>query len=116
MTATYLLGNPQDPVFSHHVFWQGDFVVLYIYPFHVFLQGDAPACPLSDALHPLLPLRLLLGVHSQEEWNRAGLCKYERLAASNFTPSSSPGLPYPLDNGGIGLPEEFEFVFPRGGY
>ena len=40
VTATSLPGNPQVTVFSRHVFWQGDFVVLYIYPFHVFWQGD----------------------------------------------------------------------------
>ena len=35
------------------------------------------------------------------------------MLVSNFT-HSSPGLPHPLDHGGISLPEEFEFVFPRG--
>ena len=41
-------------------------------------QGDASACPLPDALHPLLPLWLFLGFHPQEEWDRAGLF-YEPL-------------------------------------
>ena len=78
--------------------------------FNISCQGDALACPLPDALHPLLPFRLLLGFHSQEKWNRAGLTT---ALVSNFT-ISFPGLPYPLDNGSIGLSEEFEFVFPRG--
>ena len=41
-------------------------------------RGDAAASPLRDALHPILPHRLLLGLHTQEEWDRAGLqvCGY----------------------------------------
>ena len=71
-------------------------------------QGDASACPLPDALHPLLPLWLFLGFHPQEEWDRAG------LSITSENDISFPGLPYPLDNGSLGFSEKFELVFPRG--
>ena len=57
--------------------------------------GDAPACSLPDALHSVLPLRLLLGVHSQEERNRAG-------------------VPDPLDHGSPGVPQIPPPLLPRG--
>ena len=72
MTATSLLGNPQ--VLNVLLSCGRDIADTFYYlPLTCFWQGDAPACSLSDALHTLLPLRLLLGVHTKEEWNRAGL-------------------------------------------